>query len=243
MDWRPIAKIAGRSLGFDLLSVNSLMSPLFVAGFYYKTFMWPKKAWEFLYEPFIRRAAGLGRASGLPDPDAYEKSHAALRRPGDRRWPKRSFRRARSGTPPGAGHSGGQRLSLRWPIAKSPGGARVGIRVEPRRTPCARQCYAHAANNGVWSLRRRRVWCDRTRKRSYRYSTRVRTASAALEDHRQTRNSGNRSHRTADCIFRQRSARHHALWRGQHLPRPLRCRARSGGRDLRFERRLLEYGV
>src|ERR1700722_2788043 len=64
------------SLGFDLLAVNSLLSPLFVAGFYYKTFMWPKKAWEFLYEPFIRRAAGLGRASGLPDPDAYERSHA-----------------------------------------------------------------------------------------------------------------------------------------------------------------------
>jgi methylglutamate dehydrogenase subunit C len=64
------------SLHFDLLSLNSLLSPLFVAGFYYKTFMWPKRAWELLYEPFIRRAAGLGRASGLPDPDTYEKSHA-----------------------------------------------------------------------------------------------------------------------------------------------------------------------
>ena len=34
------------SLSFDLLAVNQLASPLLVAGFYYKTFMWPKKAWE-----------------------------------------------------------------------------------------------------------------------------------------------------------------------------------------------------
>ncbi len=64
------------SLRYDAGSVNSLLSPLFVAGFYYKTFMWPAKFWEMLYEPVIRRAAGLGRASGLPDPDRYEKAWA-----------------------------------------------------------------------------------------------------------------------------------------------------------------------
>lgn len=64
------------SLGLDLLSVNSLLAPLFVSGFYYKTFMWPAAFWERLYEPLIRRAAGMGRASGLPDPDAYDKAHA-----------------------------------------------------------------------------------------------------------------------------------------------------------------------
>lgn len=64
------------SLRFDVMSVNSLFSPIFVAGFYYKTFMWPAKFWEKLYEPAIRRAAGLGRASGLPDPDEYEKAWA-----------------------------------------------------------------------------------------------------------------------------------------------------------------------
>ena len=51
-------------------------APLFVAGFYYKTFMWPAALWEKLYEPLIRRAAGLGRASVEPDPDTYEKAHA-----------------------------------------------------------------------------------------------------------------------------------------------------------------------
>ncbi len=60
------------SLETDVMAVNSLMSKLFVAGFYYKTFKWPSAFWEKLYEPAIRRAAGLGEASGLPDPDAYD---------------------------------------------------------------------------------------------------------------------------------------------------------------------------
>lgn len=62
------------SLKYDLLSVNSVVSPFLAAGFYYKTFMWPAKFWERLYEPLIRRAAGLGRNAGLPDPDTYEKT-------------------------------------------------------------------------------------------------------------------------------------------------------------------------
>src|SRR5690606_610407 len=42
------------SLSFDLGAINSLAAPLFSAGFYYKTFMWPRVAWEKLYEPAIR---------------------------------------------------------------------------------------------------------------------------------------------------------------------------------------------
>jgi heterotetrameric sarcosine oxidase alpha subunit len=64
------------SLTFDLGAVSSLLAPVFVAGFYYKTFMWPKAFWEKIYEPAIRRAAGLGRASLQADPDSYEKAHA-----------------------------------------------------------------------------------------------------------------------------------------------------------------------
>jgi len=64
------------SLDFDLLAINGLLSPFFGAAFYYKTFMWPKAAWEKFYEPAIRRAAGLGRAAQEADPDAYEKSNA-----------------------------------------------------------------------------------------------------------------------------------------------------------------------
>jgi sarcosine oxidase subunit alpha len=64
------------SLQRDVGRVNDLLSPFFPAGFYYKTFMWPKKAWHSLYEPFIRRAAGLGEAPTLPDPDRYAQRYA-----------------------------------------------------------------------------------------------------------------------------------------------------------------------
>jgi sarcosine oxidase subunit alpha len=64
------------SLAHDIGAINNLLSPVFVAGFYYKTFMWPAKFWERLYEPLIRRAAGLGRAAGRDDPDHYEKAFA-----------------------------------------------------------------------------------------------------------------------------------------------------------------------
>jgi heterotetrameric sarcosine oxidase alpha subunit len=64
------------SLKLDLLAANQLFSPMFGAGFYYKTFMWPASFWEKVYEPAIRRAAGLGRAAEAPDPDHYEKANA-----------------------------------------------------------------------------------------------------------------------------------------------------------------------
>jgi heterotetrameric sarcosine oxidase alpha subunit len=64
------------SLRFDLLSLNSLLAPFLPAGFYYKTFMWPAAFWERVYEPLIRRAAGLGRAAGESDPDCYEQAFA-----------------------------------------------------------------------------------------------------------------------------------------------------------------------
>ncbi len=64
------------SLRFDAGAVNNLASRFLVAGFYYKTFMWPADFWEKYYEPLIRRAAGLGSASGAPDPDHYQKAYA-----------------------------------------------------------------------------------------------------------------------------------------------------------------------
>ena len=60
----------------DVGRVNDWLSPLFPAGFYYKTFMWPRKAWKHVYEPLIRRAAGLGHAPTLPDPDRYAQRYA-----------------------------------------------------------------------------------------------------------------------------------------------------------------------
>ncbi len=64
------------SVKFDLLEINDLFSPFLSAGFYYKTFMWPRGAWEKLYEPVIRRAAGLGALSGDNAADSNEKAYA-----------------------------------------------------------------------------------------------------------------------------------------------------------------------
>ncbi|MEH6773611.1 MAG: sarcosine oxidase subunit alpha family protein [Cereibacter changlensis] len=64
------------SLKYDLLAVNDLAAPFLSAGFYYKTFMWPRAFWESLYEPMIRRAAGLGSLSGRHDEATYEKAYA-----------------------------------------------------------------------------------------------------------------------------------------------------------------------
>jgi sarcosine oxidase subunit alpha len=64
------------SLASDFSAVNGLFARFFAAGFYYKTFMGPFRGAWMLYEPFIRRAAGLGRASFRPDPDRYEHAHA-----------------------------------------------------------------------------------------------------------------------------------------------------------------------
>ena len=61
------------SLRFDALGVNDLAANFLTAGFYYKTFMWPAAFWEKLYEPMIRRAAGLGSVSKEADPDEYDK--------------------------------------------------------------------------------------------------------------------------------------------------------------------------
>ena len=60
-------------LSFDFMAITDMFSPLLSAGFYYKTFMWPKAFWEKIYEPAIRNSAGLGRLSKQEDPDTYDK--------------------------------------------------------------------------------------------------------------------------------------------------------------------------
>jgi sarcosine oxidase, subunit alpha len=63
------------SLKYDIGAINSKISRFIPAGFYYKTFMWPKSFWKHVYEPFIRKAAGLGKAPEGRDPDTYEHMH------------------------------------------------------------------------------------------------------------------------------------------------------------------------
>ncbi len=63
------------SLETDFGSINDRLGRFFPAGFYNKTFMWPRNAWEKLYEPAIRRMAGLGDSPSMPDPDHYSAAY------------------------------------------------------------------------------------------------------------------------------------------------------------------------
>ena len=63
------------SVEFDIGAINNFLNKFFPAGFYYKTFMWPKSFWYKIYEPFIRKAAGLGIASTDKDKERYEHKY------------------------------------------------------------------------------------------------------------------------------------------------------------------------
>ncbi|MFN4090927.1 MAG: sarcosine oxidase subunit alpha family protein [Alphaproteobacteria bacterium] len=63
------------SLKRDLGAATGLFAPLLGAGFYYKTFMPSQRAWQRLFEPAIRRMAGLGRAPQVPDGETYDHVH------------------------------------------------------------------------------------------------------------------------------------------------------------------------
>ena len=63
------------SLAFDVGALAGLFGPLLPAGFYYKTFFGSQLLWQRVFEPAIRRMAGIGRAPTAPDPDAYDRMH------------------------------------------------------------------------------------------------------------------------------------------------------------------------
>ncbi len=63
------------NLKFDIGAFNNVFSMFFPAGFYNKTFLWPKSFWDKVYEPFIRNLAGLGPAPTAEDPDVYASSY------------------------------------------------------------------------------------------------------------------------------------------------------------------------
>ena len=64
------------SLEYDIGAINSKLARFLPAGFYYKMFIHPRPLWKHLYEPFIRRSAGLGKAPKMRDSDTYEHFYA-----------------------------------------------------------------------------------------------------------------------------------------------------------------------
>jgi len=63
------------SLEFDVGAINTKLARFLPAGFYYKMFIHPRPLWKHVYEPFIRRSAGLGKAPVSRDADRYEHFH------------------------------------------------------------------------------------------------------------------------------------------------------------------------
>ena len=64
------------SLEFDVGVVNNYAARFLPAGFYYKTFIHPRPFWKHVFEPIIRRSAGLGKAPTERDADRYEQAYA-----------------------------------------------------------------------------------------------------------------------------------------------------------------------
>ncbi|MFK7835269.1 MAG: sarcosine oxidase subunit alpha family protein [Sulfitobacter sp.] len=60
------------SLEYDVGAINTYLSRFLPAGFYYKMFMYPRSFWKHVYEPVIRKSAGLGKAPKTRDEDTYE---------------------------------------------------------------------------------------------------------------------------------------------------------------------------
>ena len=63
------------NVNFDIGGINNFLRIFLPAGFYYKTFMWPKSFWYRIYEPFIRRAAGFGVVTHEHDKERYEHKY------------------------------------------------------------------------------------------------------------------------------------------------------------------------
>ncbi len=229
------------SLKFDLLSINSLFSPFFGAGFYYKTFMWPASFWERVYEPLIRRSAGLGRASLAARPRSLRKGLRALRCAGHRLRPRGSDGGSSGGSCRRSRDLGRRRFPLWWQATfrdsfnRLGGGARLGQR-RHLRTRNPRQCAVDAAHHRLRGLRWRHLWRGGTCQRCGPGSTRAYAAPAQLAHLGEAGGAGVGRDRARHRVSRQRSSGCDAGIGGEDLSHALRRgagQARRGVRKLR----------
>ncbi len=70
------------SLQTDFMNVNDKLSDLLPAGFYYKTFIWPRAMWP-VYETVLRNAAGVGKIDALPERHTERYYDKQYRQPAD----------------------------------------------------------------------------------------------------------------------------------------------------------------
>ena len=245
------------SLAFDVGAVNDSFSRLIPGGFYYKTFMWPPAFWKHVYEPLIRRAAGLGTrpTAAIPIPTSISTLIATCwssaagsaasppRKPPPPPAPGSSSPtkiRASAGLADIDGGADRRRQPAEW---VRPRGARSGgaeRHVLPRTTASATWHHNSLMLSNGWPI-------------TIRHCRRRSAAPALVEGARQAGDPGDRRHRAADRLRQQRPSRHHAglavrayvraLWRGAGQSRrdlhqqrrclPHRARAQIGGRRRR----------
>ena len=184
------------SLSFDIGQINDVFSRFIPGGFYYKTFIWPRSFWHHLYEPVIRRAAGLGRAPTGRDPAAYEQIRVDC-----------------DVLVVGGGPSG---------LAAAAAAAATGARVISPRTRPASAGSPISYDGGDRSCAPPPAVMVLTRTTAlahfhHNYSPAGRAirigdgaAPAAVEGARQGGDPGDRRHRAADRLRQQRPARRHA---------------------------------
>ena len=193
--------------------------------------MWPAAFWEKLYEPLIRRAAGLGRAAGASRSGPLREGLRALRRAGDRRGPGRPDggargrprRRARHprATRTFASAGGCSRNAMRSTAEPGAEWAR-GVEAELAAMPEVRDPAAH---HRVRRLRRR-AHTARSSASAIMCPCRPRISRASGSGRSsQARRAGGRRHRAADRVRRQRPARRDAGRRGAHLRQSFRASA------------------
>ena len=232
--WSRRARTAGPRSRFDLMAVNGWLSPIFPAGFYYKTFKWPAPFWT----PVLRAAdpprRGPGRgAARRPIPTATTSATpiatcwwSAAARPGS---PPRS--------PPAAAGArvmladeqtrfGGRLLAERLEI-DGRAGAGLGRGDAGRAREPARG-HAAAAHHGVRLLRPQSGRAGRGGGADARRSA---AAPAPLDGAGAGGRAGDRRDRAAAGVRRQRPAGRDAGGRGPHLPQPLRRGAGRAGRS------------
>ena len=216
------------SLAFDVGARRpTSSSPLFPAGFYYKTFMWPRSAWATLYEPLIRRAAGLGRAPAQPDPDRYAQRYAhcdvlvvgagpaglaAALAAADARRARDPLRRAGGARRLAARRLRGAASTARRPTTGSRWSARRARR-QPARARCCRARRPSATSRTTTSASSERL-TDHLAEPAGRRRARAPVAGARARGRAR-----DRRHRAAARVSRQRPAGRDAGRRRAQLPR------------------------
>ena len=229
------------SLRFDVGAINDVLAPLYRRGLLLQDLHGPglfgtNWAWKRIYEPVIRRAAGLGDRADGARPGPLCPLFRPLRR-ADRR------RRARG---PRRGARRGRERRRRRRLRREPGARRLAPRRDARaidgkqRARLARrdarraraapnvrlmprtQAFGYYAQNFVASSERLAEPDLDRRSRS--------AARAAVADAGARGRAGDRRHRAPARLRRQRPAGDHARRRGAALSQPLRRQGRRARR-------------